>query len=117
MKNWPYDGKRFKNGNLNIRFSPEEIAEVKKRGHESFLLALLDKLDRFDTSIIGEDYNLSNYDTGATAYSFYADKSYIISWRMSQDMLMSGKTYKLIAIEPNEMDREILEEEYGYASA
>ena len=29
MKNFHYEGQRFKNGNLNIRFSPDEIADIK----------------------------------------------------------------------------------------
>jgi len=110
MKNFYYEGQRFKNGNLNIRFSPEEIADIKS-GKFSAPEVLGWKLSSFDSYFIGETYCLSNFATGHTVYNAYNDCIYIVNWADVDSVLMAGKTLKLYARTPDESDREIIESE------
>ena len=112
MKNFHYEGLRFTNGNLNIRFSPEEIEDI-RAGRYSDIEVLSWKLERFDTYFIGEQYCLSNYDMGTTAHSAYSDHVFTISFAAIENVLMQGKTLKLYAREPDEYDRETLALEKG----
>src|SRR5574344_693305 len=109
MKNFDYDGQRFKNGNLNIRFSPDEIVDI-KAGTYSQIELLSWKLDNFDTYFIGEEYCLSNYAMGSTLYSYYSDKVFILDFSDIDSILMTGGTLKLYATEPTPEDREQIEE-------
>lgn len=109
MKNFYYEGKRFKNGNLNIRFSPDEIQNIKVGDYSSIEL-LSWKLDSFDTYFIGDEYSLSNYTMGCTLYSCYVDKVYILDFSDIDSVLMAGDTLKLYATEPTPEDREQIEE-------
>ena len=110
MKNFYYDGQRFNNGNLNIRFSPDEIQDTKV-GKYSMIELLSWKLDKFDTTIIGDKYCLSNYTMGCTLYSCYADKVFILDFSDIDNILMEGHTLKLYAAKPTQDDREIIESE------
>ena len=110
MKNFYYEGQQFKNGNLNIRFSPDEIADI-KAGKYSQIEQLSWKLEKFDTSFIGEQYCLSNYTMGCTLYSCYSDKVFILDFSDLDNVLMMGGTLKLYATTPTPEDREIIESE------
>lgn len=110
MKNFYYEGKRFKNGNLNIRFSPDEIQDI-KAGKYSLIELLSRKLEAFDTALIGEKYCLSNYTIGCTLYSCYADKVFILDFSDIDNILMESRTLKLYAAKPTQNDREIMESE------
>ena len=110
MKNFYYDGHMFNNGNLNIRFSPDEIQDT-KAGKYSMIELLSWKLDKFDTTFIGEKYCLSNYTIGCTLYSCYADKVFILDFSDIDNILMEGRTLKLYATKPTPEDREIMESE------
>lgn len=112
MKDFYYEGTRFKNGNLNIRFSPDEIANI-KAGKFSDIEVLSWKLEKFDTNFIGEQYCLSNYAMGCTLYSCYSDSVFILDFSDIEKYLMNGKTLKLYAHRPDAGDRETLEKE-GY---
>ena len=109
MKNFHYEGQRFKNGNLNIRFSPDEIADI-KAGKCSDIELLSWKLGRFDTSFIGEQYCLSNYTMGCTLYSCYAGKVFLLDFSDIDSILMNGRTLKLYASKPTPEDLEQIEE-------
>lgn len=109
MKNFHYEGQRFKNGNLNIRFSPNEIADI-KAGRYSDIELLSGKLGGFDTCLIGEEYCLSNYTMGCTLYSYYADKVFVLAFSDIDRVLMAGGTLKLYARKPDDEDREQMEE-------
>jgi hypothetical protein len=93
MKNFHYEGQRFKNGNLHIRFSPDEIADIKD-GRYSQIELLSGKLETFDTYFIGEEYCLSNYAMGCTLYSYYDDKVFILDFSDIVSVLMEGGTLK-----------------------
>ena len=109
MKNFYYEGKRFNNGNLNIRFSPDEIQNIKD-GMYSKIEMLSRKLEAFDTNFIGEQYCLSNYTMACTLYSCYADKVFILDFSDIDSILMKGRTLKLYASKPTTEDREQIEE-------
>lgn len=110
MKNFYYEGQRFKNGNLNIRFSPDEIADI-KAGKYSDIELLSWKLGAFDTIFIGEQYCLSNYTMGCTLYSYYVDKVFILDFSDIDSILMNGRTLKLYARKPEDEEREQIERE------
>lgn len=110
MKNFYYEGQRFNNGNLNIRFSPDEIQDT-KAGKYSKIELLSWKLDKFDTTFIGEKYCLSNYTIGCSLYSCYADKVFILDFSDIDNILMKGRTLKLYSTKPTQKDREIMESE------
>lgn len=110
MKNFYYEGQRFKNGNLNIRFSPDEIANI-KAGKCSAIELLSCKLETFDTYFIDEEYCLSNYATGGTLYSYYVDKVFVLDFSDVNNVLMEGGTLKLYARKPEDEEREIIESE------
>ena len=110
MKNFYYEGQRFKNGNLNVRFSPDEIADI-KAGKCSPIELLSWKLEAFDTTFIGEQYCLSNYAMGVTLYSYYSDNVFLLDLSDLDNILMEGKTLKLYANEPTPEDRKNIENE------
>jgi hypothetical protein len=110
MKNFHYEGQRFKNGNLHIRFSPDEIADIQD-GRYSQIELLSGKLETFDTYFIGEEYCLSNYAMGCTLYSYYDDKVFILDFSDIVSVLMEGGTLKLYARKPGDEEREIIERE------
>lgn len=110
--NWYYDGKRFKNGNLNIRFSPNDIRLIES-GKVSDVEVLSWKLEDFDCFFIGESYCTSNYTMGATIYNCYDDRVYRFEFGEMDD-LIKGRTVKLYALIPDETDRKILEAEEIY---
>ena len=110
MKNFYYEGHMFNNGNLNIRFSPDEIQDI-KAGKHSMIELLSWKLDKFDTIFIGEKYCLSNYTIGCTLYSCYSDKVFILDFSDIDNILMESRTLKLYATKPTQDDREIIESE------
>ena len=102
--------KEFQNGNINFRFTPEQIAEL-KTGKISAVEVISWILDEIDCYFIGEQYGLSNYTTGATIYNAYSDLCYIIDFSDIETVLMSGRYLKLYARKPDETDREIIERE------
>ena len=110
MKSFYYEGQRFKNGNLNIRFSPDEIADI-KAGKCSPIELLSWKLEAFDTTFIGEQYCLSNYTMGVTLYSYYSDNVFLLNLSDLDNVLMEGKTLKLYANKPTPENRETIESE------
>ena len=110
MKNFYYEGQRFKNGNLNIRFSPDEIQDI-NAGKRSQIELLSWKLAAFDTNFIGEQYCLSNYTMGVTLYSCYSDRVFILDFSDLDNILMEGRTLKLYATKPSQEDRETIESE------
>ena len=98
--------KEFKNGNLNIKLTPEAIEEMKR----DEVLFLSDVLYWNDCYFIGETYCLNNWETGHTIYNAYSDVVYIFPWS-ALETLKEGKTVKLYARHPDETDREIIERE------
>lgn len=107
-----YDNiKEFNNGNINFRFTPEQIAEL-KTGKISAVEVISWILDEIDCYFIGEQYCLSNYTTGATIYNAYSDLCYIIDFSDVETVLMSGRYLKLYARKPDEQDRETIEKEW-----
>lgn len=103
--------REFQNGNINFRFTPEQIAEL-KTGKISEVEVISWILDEIDCYFIGESYCLSNYTMGATIYNNYSDLCYIIDFSDVETVLMSRRYLKLYARKPDENDREIIENEW-----
>lgn len=110
MKRQHENVKEFQNGNINFRFTPEQIAEL-KTGRISAVEVISWILDEIDCYFIGESYCLSNYTTGATIYNAYSDLCYVIDFSDVESVLLSGRYLKLYARKPDETDREIIERE------
>ena len=71
--------KEFNNGNINFRFTPEQIAEL-KTGKISAVEVISWILDEIDCYFIGEEFCLGNYAMGAMIYNCYSDLVYIINF-------------------------------------
>ena len=95
MKNRFDEVKRFKNGNLNIRFFDENIQDC-KTGKFSDIELLYFALENVDCYFIGEQFCLSNYTMGCYIYNYYNDCYYILNFS-DLDILLQGKTLKLYA--------------------
>lgn len=108
MKNFYYEGQRFKNGNCNIRFSPDDIADIKS-GKLSDIEILSFKMENLDLYFFGEQFCISNYTMGVLIYSAYSDKLFLLDFSDIEKYLMTGKTLKLKAFEPDAEQREIIE--------
>lgn len=103
--------KEFNNGNINFRFTREQITEL-KTGKISAVEVISWILDEIDCYFIGESYCLSNFTTGETIYNAYSDLCYVIDFSDIETVLMSGRYLKLYARKPDENDREIIEKEW-----
>ena len=99
--------KEFKNGNINLSININRLFE--NGGNCSDIELILWALDGIDTSLISNEFCLSNYDTGAILYNAYSDLCYIISVFDIESVLKAGKTLKLYGYKPNENDRELIE--------
>ncbi len=104
MKTRVGDAIRFKNGNINIRFSQETIDDIKSNRF-SDIECLSYALEDVDCYFYGEQFCLSNYAMGIMIYNFYSDKVYLLNFA-DTDKLLQGKTLKLYARKPDEYDRE-----------
>ena len=95
VKNFWYEGRRFANGNLNIRFSPEEIEEVMDSQNAAIAL-VCNKLDAFDcTPVTGYPESLGNANWYLEFECAYNGMNYRL---LDLDLitLLTGKTVKLI---------------------
>lgn len=81
------------------------------KGKASGVEVLSWELEKIDCGFIGEDYCLSNYETGATIYNDFSDLCYVINFTDVNEVLMKGNWLKLRARKPDEADREILKKE------
>ena len=97
---------RYKNGNIHIRFEPDEIEDI-NAGRYSEIELLFDRLFWVGTYEIGEPGCAGNYDMYITLYSYYSDKCYMILYS-EIDKLKEGKTIILRAFEPDAETREMI---------
>lgn len=95
------EARRFNNGNIHIN------GGIDNSINESTLIQLLWTLEDVDTSLIGEEYCLSNYDMGITVYSYYSDLVYTIAYS-TLHILEEGKTLILKGMKPSDYDRELI---------
>lgn len=105
--------KEFKNGNLNISFTAEEIAEINSDDTQSGLSALINALDWADCYFVGDSFPWGNFTMGQLIYNAYSDVCYILGLSDINAVLMNGKTLKLYARKPDPEDREMIKREMG----
>lgn len=108
MKNFYYEGKRFKNGNCNIRFSPDDIADI-QAGKFSDIEILSFKMENLDLYFFGKQFCISNYAIGILIYSANSGKLFSLDFSDIDKYLMAGKTLKLIAFTPDADQQEIID--------
>lgn len=107
MKNRFGEAKRFKNGNINIKWFYENIQDCKV-GKFSDIELLSFSLESVDCYIVGEQFCLSNYAMGCMIYNAHMDCIYILDFA-DLDKLLTGKTLKLYAnFNIDEETREII---------
>ena len=105
--------KEFKNGNLNIRFTAEEIAEMNSDDAQSGLYTLINALDWADCYFVGDSFCWGNFTMGQLIYNAYSDVCYILDLSDINAVLMKGETLKLYARKPDAENREMIEREMG----
>ena len=105
--------KEFKNGNINIHFTTEEIAEINSDDTQSGLSALIDALYWADCYMIGDSFCINNFTIGQLIYNAYSDVCYILDLSDIDDILMQGRALKLYAHKPDADEREMIEREMG----
>ena len=107
------NAKEFKNGNINICFSAEEISDINNDSMMSGFTHLMHVLDWIDCYMIGDSFCINNFTMGQTIYNAYSDVCYILDLSDIDAVLMQGKTLKLYARKPDAEDREMIEREMG----
>lgn len=105
--------KEFKNGNINIHFTAEEIEEINRDGMQSGISALINALDWADCYFAGDSFSWGNFTMGQLIYNTHSDVCYILDLSDIDAVLMRGKTLKLYARKPDPEDREMIEREMG----
>lgn len=103
------EARTYNNDNIHIRLFDYTVEGIKAQRYSAFE-ALMWALEAVDTTFIGEEYCLSNYEMGCTLYNCNRDKVYILNFS-ELDRLSEGKTIILTARTPDETDREIIARE------
>ena len=99
--------KLYKNNNLNVQFSQDEINEIKD-GRYTPLEMLESIIEWSDCYLVGDIFCLSNYECGVYIYNFNRDVIYTLNLSDIDSVLLKGKTLKLCAREVNEYERQTL---------
>ena len=108
--------KEFKNGNLNISFTAEEIAEINSDDTQSGLNVLINALDWADCYFVGNSFCWGNYTMRQLIYNAHSDVCYILDLSDIDAVLMQGEILKLYARKPDPEDREMIEREIGVSA-
>ena len=105
------DSVRFRNGNMNIRFTSDEIKQIES-GRVSDIEVLSWVLEELDCEFLGDEFCLSNYEMGCLIYSYYFDKVYLLRFTDIEEVLLKGKSLKLYGKDPDEDEREMIDKEW-----
>lgn len=101
--------KELNNGDMIIKLDSERIRDMEDDDVLTIISIMADKSCQF----IGDTYCINDFETGHTIYNYCSDVIYVFPWRYLDD-LKQGKSVKLIARVPDEYDRELIRDEYGY---
>ena len=107
------NAKEFKNGNINIHFTAEEIADINNDNMMSGFTHLMHILELIDCYFVGDSFSWGNFTMGQRIYNAYADVCYILDLSDVAAVLMQGKTLKLYARKPDAEEMEMIEREMG----
>lgn len=99
--------KLYKNNNLNVQFSQDEINQIKD-GRYTPLEVLESIIEWSDCYLVGDIFCLSNYDTGVDIYNMNRDVLYTLRISDIDRVLLKGRTLKLCAREVDEYERQTL---------
>lgn len=105
--------KEFKNGNINIHFTSEEIAEINSDDTQSGLSALINALYWADCYVLGDSFCWGNFKMLQRVYNAHANLCYYLDLYDIDDILMRGRTLKLYAHTPDAEEMELIEREMG----
>ena len=102
MSNFCYECKRFKNGAISIRFSPDEIKEIDGNFDRAFAV-MVEKLWHVDMELMSEYYEcLGNSGWYVRFLSYNNDCMYMVT-SVDYNDLMAGKAVRLY---PNKKENE-----------
>lgn len=99
--------KLYKNNNLDVQFSQDELNEIKD-GRYTPLEMLQSIIEWSDCYLVGEIFCLSNYECGVDIYNLNRDVLYTLCMSDIEKALLKGKTLKLYAREVDEYERQKL---------
>ena len=99
--------KLYKNNNLDVQFSQDEIAEIND-GRYTPLEMLESIIEWSDCYLVGEIFCISNYECGVDIYNLNRDVIYTLRMSDIDRVLLKGKTLKLYAREVDEDERQTL---------
>ena len=99
--------KLYKNNNLDVQFSQDEIDEINS-GRYTPLEMLESIIEWSDCYLVGEVFCLSNYECGVDIYNLNRDVLYTLRMSDIERVLLKGKTLKLYAREVDEYERQKL---------
>ena len=95
MKNFYYEGTRYKNGSIHLRFSPDEIEKSKDSEHMAVSVVMW-KLDSLDCQLKSESYeSLGNSGWYLRLHCWNNGSDYYFTNR-DIEMLLDGKTVILL---------------------
>ena len=101
--------KEFKNGNISIRFNPDDMPGLSEKRFSAIEL-LSWTLENLDCYFVGDEFCLNNFAMGAMIYNCHSDLVYIIDLNDIEKVLSRGDWLRLYARKPDENDREIINE-------
>lgn len=99
--------KLYKNNNLDVQFSQDEIAKLND-GRYTPLELLESIIEWSDCYLVGEMFCISNYECGVDIYNTNRDVLYTLRMSDIDRVLLKGKTLKLYAREVDEYERQAL---------
>ena len=99
--------KLYKNNNLDVQFSKDEIDEIND-GRYTPLEMLESIIEWSDCYLVGEIFCLSNYECGVDIYNTNRDVLYTLRMSDIDRVLLKGRTLKLYAREVYEYERQAL---------
>ena len=105
--------KEFKNGNLNIRFSAEEISDINNDSMMSGFTHLMHVLDWIDCYMLGDSFCWGNFKMFQRIYNAHSNICYYLDLDDIDAILMRGQTLKLYAHKPDAEEMELIKREMG----
>lgn len=99
--------KLYKNNNLDVQFTQDEIAEIND-GRYTPLEMLESIIEWSDCYLVGEIFCLSNDECGVGIYNTNRDVLYTLRMSDIDRVLLKGRTLKLYAREVDEYERQTL---------
>ena len=83
--------KRFKNGNLHIKFCDEDM-QILKKHRDMDIEMLFGVLCDNGCEIVGDEFCIDNYNMGCLIHDHYNENDFILNFRDLDNMIDNKKT-------------------------